>query len=308
MKISVIIPVYNVKAYLNRCLRSVLGQSYRDLEVILVDDGSTDTSPEICQGWAKADSRVRFFQKENGGPSKARNFGLQKATGEYVHFMDSDDWIEPDTYQHCMELIDAYKRPDLTRFGFVVTKSERRLTQNEERIRVLNKRGMFEYFFRIHGEASNYSICDKLIRREILKGFAFRETMFEDVEACYEFYSRASSMVETTLVFYNYFKNPSSITNSKVKAKDLDLIAVWNRLVNRTEVEHPEFVSYALWNRKRAAFTILSKMFLKGADEKSVELARMKPILKAEVRKNFFSLFFGKMPISRQVLLILVAL
>lgn len=308
MKVSVIIPVYNAELYLDRCIVSVIGQSHRDWEMILVDDGSTDQSPEIARRWVESDCRIRYVRKDNGGPSSARNMGLTMATGDYIHFLDSDDRIDPQTYACCAELISRYEAPDMLAFNAVATDSERRITPQCETIRVLNKSEMFSYFFRIHGEPSNYSIWDKLIRRPVLNGFSFPETMFEDVEASYEFYSRAASMVKTSAVFYYYFKNTSSITNSAVKAKDLDLLKVWNRLVQRTKTEHLEFYSEAVFNRKRADFTVLAKMLLKGYDKACPELCAMRPILKKAVRKNFWTLLFGKMPISRKVLLILVAL
>ncbi len=97
--ISIIIPVYNVKNYLDRCVESVLRQSYAELEVILVDDGSTDGSSQLCDRWAEKDSRIRVIHKENGGVSDARNAGLDAATGEYLGFVDSDDYLAPDMYQ-----------------------------------------------------------------------------------------------------------------------------------------------------------------------------------------------------------------
>ena len=97
--ISIIIPVYNVNNYLDRCVQSVLTQSYPDLEVILVDDGSTDGSSLLCDRWADTDSRVRVIHKENGGVSDARNAGLDAATGRYLGFVDSDDYIAPDMYE-----------------------------------------------------------------------------------------------------------------------------------------------------------------------------------------------------------------
>ena len=93
-KISVIIPVYNVEKYLKRCLDSVINQTYKNLEIILVDDGSTDNSGKICDEYAKNDKRIIVIHKENGGVSVARNIGLDICTGDYVNFIDSDDWID----------------------------------------------------------------------------------------------------------------------------------------------------------------------------------------------------------------------
>ena len=93
--VSIIVPVYNVKDYLNECVESIVNQSYTALEIILVDDGSTDGSAEICDNWLKRDSRIRVIHKENGGLSDARNAGMSIATGEYVGFVDGDDKIPP---------------------------------------------------------------------------------------------------------------------------------------------------------------------------------------------------------------------
>ena len=93
--ISVIIPIYNVEAYLDECIASVIAQTYSNLEIILVDDGSPDNCPQMCDEWAAKDSRIRVIHKENGGLSDARNAGIDIATGEYIAFVDSDDWIEP---------------------------------------------------------------------------------------------------------------------------------------------------------------------------------------------------------------------
>ena len=97
--ISIIVPVYNVEAYLDRCMESILKQTYKRLEIILVDDGSTDSSREKCDAYAKQDSRIKVIHKKNSGLSDARNAGLALATGDYIGYVDSDDWIEPDMYQ-----------------------------------------------------------------------------------------------------------------------------------------------------------------------------------------------------------------
>ena len=96
--LSIISPVYNVESYLDRCVKSILTQSYHDIELILIDDGSTDGSSALCDKWAAEDSRVKVIHKENGGVSSARNVGLELATGEYLTLIDPDDFLAPDTY------------------------------------------------------------------------------------------------------------------------------------------------------------------------------------------------------------------
>ena len=98
IKISVIIPIYNMEKLLNRSLDSVKNQSYQNLEVIMVDDGSTDTSAEICRDYAAKDPRFHYFYEENSGPSAARNLGLEKCTGDYIAFLDPDDYLHPDIH------------------------------------------------------------------------------------------------------------------------------------------------------------------------------------------------------------------
>ena len=95
-KITVIVPVYNVENYLNKCLDSLINQTYKNLEIIVINDGSTDNSGTICQEYAQKDNRIVYIEKENGGLSDARNAGLDRMTGSYVTFVDSDDWIEQD--------------------------------------------------------------------------------------------------------------------------------------------------------------------------------------------------------------------
>ena len=105
-KISVIVPVYKVEKFLDRCVESIVGQTYENLEIILVDDGSPDNCPSMCDKWAEKDSRIKVIHKENGGVSSARNAALDAATGDFIGFVDSDDWIEPDMYESLMMRID----------------------------------------------------------------------------------------------------------------------------------------------------------------------------------------------------------
>lgn len=104
--ISVIMPVYNMEQYLERCLKSVVKQTYSNLEILLINDGSSDKSGDICEQWAKQDRRIRVFHKENGGLSDARNWGLEYAKGEYLCFVDSDDYMEPDMLEKLLNALE----------------------------------------------------------------------------------------------------------------------------------------------------------------------------------------------------------
>lgn len=308
MKISVIIPVFNSEKYLHRCLCSITKQNFNDLEIILVNDGSTDESEDICKTWEQKDKRIKYIKKQNGGPSSARNEGLKYATGEYVHFMDSDDWIDVNTYSRCYDLICQFNQPDIIKFNFVLTNGQTKREKIERRVKKISRKEIFEYFFRIHGERSNYSVWDKLINKNILNNFKFVDTMFEDVEGSYDLYYRSNSIVETNEEMYFYFKNDKSITNSVVCEKDLDYLNVWKRIVDRTKIEIPDFYDYALFCEKRARFTLLAKMLIKGYSRDNKKVCDIKPVLKSCIRKNFWELFFSKMPFNRKILLLLLVI
>ena len=108
-KISVIVPVYKVEPYLRKCLDSIINQTYRNLQIILVDDGSPDNCGAICDEYASKDSRIEVIHQENGGVSAARNAGLKLAAGDYIGWVDSDDWIEPDMYAYMLENMQKYE-------------------------------------------------------------------------------------------------------------------------------------------------------------------------------------------------------
>ena len=116
--ISIIIPVYNVGQYLDKCIKSVINQTYKDIEIICVDDGSTDASSEICDKYGKIDSRIKVIHKTNGGLVSARQAGLKVSRGKYVGFVDGDDWIDKEMYECMFQIIEKYK-VDMVETGVV---------------------------------------------------------------------------------------------------------------------------------------------------------------------------------------------
>ncbi len=178
--ISVIVPVYNKEEYLGRCIDSVLGQTYADLELILVDDGSKDKSADICREYVNKDKRVRFFQKENGGASSARNFGIKEAKGEYIGFVDGDDWIEEDMYETLLSELDKFKDakngPCAAQLMSEDHAPDLRLIKEADRSdgRVeLKKRD--DYFRELIMHTGDSSFCTKLFRADFIKKYSFPE-------------------------------------------------------------------------------------------------------------------------------------
>lgn len=213
--LSVIVPVYNVEDYVGRCVDSILNQTYRNLEVILVDDGATDSSGAICDAFQEKDSRVRVIHKENGGLSSARNTGLEAATGEYITFVDSDDWIEADGYAHLMELMFRYGVKLVCGGNYNVdgATGERTLALCPEKEEVISAEEFVGRMFLWQGFDS--SACDKIYHRSLLETFRYPEgKVCEDVPVTYKIVLTTDRAALSDRPFYNYFHREGSITIS----------------------------------------------------------------------------------------------
>ena len=169
--ISVIVPVYNVELYLKRCVDSILEQTYKNLEIILVDDGSTDNSGVICNTYAQVDNRIKVIHKKNGGLSDARNKGLDIANGKYVSFIDSDDWIEKSMYLDCISSLERYKA------NIIICRRYRAYDDKRKNIEEY-KRYPLNCLMSTEDALSNFmtfsgfdmSFCDKIFERRLLFG------------------------------------------------------------------------------------------------------------------------------------------
>ena len=166
-KISVIVPVYRVEKYLDRCVESIVNQTFGDFELILVDDGSPDNCPAMCDAWAQKDDRIRVIHKKNGGLSSARNAGMAKMTGKYVCFIDSDDWVETNTFEVLLELLKKYPQVQIAACNAQIERgTQGNVQQDEEEIWLYDQNKMLDFFFRIHGEASNTAVWNKMIKQK----------------------------------------------------------------------------------------------------------------------------------------------
>ena len=165
--LSIIVPVYNAEKFLYRCIESILAQTYTDFELLLVNDGSIDCSLEICEQYIKQDKRVKIFTQKNCGVSVARNTGIENATGEFVTFVDADDWIEPQMYEKMMKRFSEEMSVDIVIGGFVRQKSDRIipvLKKKEETI-YTTKNALQELLV---GKIFRGELCDKIYRKSLL--------------------------------------------------------------------------------------------------------------------------------------------
>lgn len=232
--ISIIIPVYNVEEYLDSCIISVVNQTYTSIEVILVDDGSPDKCPLICDEWAKKDSRIRVIHKPNGGLSSARNAGLGLATGEYVYFLDSDDYIIIDCIEKMVRIIE--KDPSIQMvLGSIMPEPKEESALRYYDLNYRNLPSAYEDNFTIRKKFFdvNTSIpvngVNKLIQRKFLldNGILFKEGIIhEDEHWAFFLYRKLDHIAFLKEFTYIHPVNPNSIMNSSSKRKSADSLAI----------------------------------------------------------------------------------
>ena len=213
--ISVVIPMYKVEAYLERCIRSVVDQTYTDLEIILVDDGSPDRCGEICDEWAKKDARVRVIHKENGGLSDARNAGMAIATGEYIGFVDSDDWIEPRMYELLYAAMQetGAQIAECTRENFSDTSFPTPYTGEQPKKQLFTAE---QAIAELLGDgALRQTVWNKLYRAELVKNKLFPVGKInEDEFWTYRVFGDAKTIVRMDAALYHYYQREDSIIHT----------------------------------------------------------------------------------------------
>ena len=257
--LSVIIPVYNVEEYLVRCVDSILAQTYENLEVILVDDGSPDGSGAICDCFAAKDSRVKVIHKPNGGLSSARNAGMDAASGEYITFVDSDDWIEPDSYEHLLGLMQKYQVQLVCGGNMDVDggTGEKTLGVCPKKEEVVTAEEFVGRMFLWQGVDS--SVCDKIFHRSLLEGFRFPEgQVSEDVAITYKIVLGADRAAFSEKPFYNYYHRTGSISRAtEITEKSFHFSGHTERILQYIQEHHPAVEPQALYLRVRSLSHIL---------------------------------------------------
>ena len=213
--ISIIVPVYNVEKYLKRCIDSIILQKYKNIEILLIDDGSTDDSGKICDEYATKDSRIRVFHKKNGGLSSARNYGIRESCGKYISFVDSDDYID-ENMLFDMYSIATNKKSKIVScsFKFVYDNGKEITKQNpisekkynfSDSIKEMNKFDLFDM-----------SVCTKLFYKELFADIKFPEgKLSEDYFVMYKLLEKGNGLYFVSKPYYNYFQRTNSITKSK---------------------------------------------------------------------------------------------
>ncbi|ETI67556.1 glycosyltransferase family 2 protein [Neobacillus vireti] len=241
--ISIIVPVYNLEAYLEKCIKSIIIQTIKNIEVILINDGSTDESGVICDSYASMDCRIKVIHKKNGGLSSARNAGMKIASGEYIGFVDGDDYVDRNMFG------ELYWLCENTNSDISICKFGRELNENlsnemtekpfcEEMDKIEAMRQLFK------GELYRFSVCNKLFKKSCFENIVFPEgRIHEDLSTTYKLFSNANKVVYTNYIGYIYVKRDNSILASRFNEKRLDAFTGWEEILAFMKQKYPQLSS-----------------------------------------------------------------
>ena len=279
--ISILSPCYNVEAFLPQCIDSIIKQTYTNLQIVLIDDGSKDATWRVMQDYAARDPRIEIYHQGNQGVASTRNHLLDKIKGEYVLFVDSDDWIEPDTIEFLITKALAHSA-DIVMCAMVKNDDTpssdytEKLYSKDEFIKD------FLYHIKIRGQ-----LCNKLVKASLLVGLRFDTSVSygEDALLCWQFLKHADKIIYSDKQLYHYRMVDSSLSHQSFGEKKLSGHRVWTLLCEETERLYPEYIKIA-----RARFCIETMLLLRDAGHcgyKEMEIVRM---LQATVKKNWHCL------------------
>lgn len=250
--VSVVVPIYNTSKYLRRCLDSIVGQTYKDIEVMLVDDGSTDESPNICDEYAQKDSRVRVFHVSNGGVSRARNYALDKITGSWVLFCDSDDWLNQNTIEVCSQY---FKTCDFIRFSSYHVFVNRTIKKIVAPIRDREN-----YLRQLLSRNTGLGVCGGIYKSELFQENHLRFNpklyMGEDwqVLTCLCLKMKNPLAIPDMLYYYNRTSETSCVNSMNYKK--------WINCYEAFEVIKSELSAYILGHLKNEVATTKLKIYI----------------------------------------------
>ena len=288
--ISIIVPVYKVEKYLEKCVNSILKQTYTNLEIILVDDGSPDKCGQLCDELAKTDDRIKVFHKENGGLSDARNYGVERANGEYIGFVDSDDYIHECMYE---ELYKAIKKSGTSIAECGVTRVYKNTLRphyvGEDYFLVLDREGYLKEYLenkRLYGSAW----C-KLIHRDLAKKIKFPTgKIYEDAFYTLELLKTVDKYTLISGNYYYYYIRENSITTRSFSSKDMDYIEIMNEIEDYTLANFPIFKEQLLVRLTFAYISIFNQLLEVDNYKRKSEYK----ILKNKLKDNYFKVLSNK--------------
>lgn len=283
--VSIIVPVYNVEKYIYECVDSLVGQTYRNIEIILVDDGSPDSCPQICDEYSRADERIKVIHKANGGLSDARNAGIDIACGEYLMFVDSDDYIVSDTVEQLTYMLES-SGADIASCGFTGDSEELSLGVSMG-YRVVTPAEALKYIL-IEKKLST-SASTKIFAKSLFDGIRFPVGMiYEDYATIYKTIHAASTVAYTGVNKYYYRPNPAGITGRGFYKKQLQYFEISEEVMRFVCNEYPSYKRYVKFRAERMAISFYKSMSSSHFDDSETAsfLARF-------IRRNIFGYMFS---------------
>lgn len=287
MKISILIPAYNVEKYLPTCLDSVLGQTYQDLQVVIIDDGSKDCTLEVCKNYSKKDDRIEYYTQENQGVAVTRNNLLDKVKGDYLLFVDADDWIEPNMIEFLLYKMHE-SQADIVTCGNVINDDS---ISNEYSERILTQNNAIERF--LYHQEFRGSLWNKLIKTKLLTNCRFddRISYGEDALFTWSIIQNAIRITYTDRQLYHYRMNNDSISHSTFTSKKFSAHLVWEQICAETEISWPQYLQIA-----RARHCIEDVLLLRDAIKSNYSEAADIKLLQNTISKYRTNLY--KIPIT----------
>lgn len=250
--ISIIVPVYNVEKYLPKCIESIIGQTFKDIEIILIDDGSIDSSGYICDEYSKKDSRIKVIHKENGGLSDARNAGLNVCSGKYIGFVDSDDYIENDMYEMLYNFLKIHDLDvAMCETYYIEINCKRKCKYFAPKV-LERKNEIIEEIFANKCGGSAIGVCNKLYKRKILEDIRFDKNKFyEDVFFSLKWIEKTRRFGRSSEGKYFYLQRENSINHQrKFYIGILHIIDAYSENLKTIKIKYPKCIEageYRLW-------------------------------------------------------------
>ena len=291
MKVSIIVPVYNVESYLKKCLESIINQTYKNIEIILIDDGSTDNSSIICDNYQEIDKRIKVIHQENMGLSSARNKGLEIATGELISFIDSDDYVELDFIEYLYNLITNY-HTDIA----VCAISKNSIKNKTEDIKIFNNKDSLLNLTNF-SSSIKMNVMNKLYRKDIIKNIKFKENViYEDILFNTNVFINIKNIVVSNIQKYHYLIRDNSLSNQKFSKHEYDRVNNSKYLYEKFLKKYPELkYHFKFYYYANSLGCINKQIMINKIDIKFCQK------VKKEIRNDLINLLFTGYSFRRKI-------
>ena len=302
-EISVIVPVYNVELYIEKCIKSIVNQTFSDIEILLVDDGTKDKSGEICEYYSEKDVRIKVIHKENGGLSDARNVGMQFATGKYIIFIDSDDYIKEDMLEYMYNNIKK-SGADFSTCGVYDVYGDHVVKQKYFKEELVSGEQAFSYI--LQGTNIKGAIWNKLFKREVIENLEFPVgKTYEDVFFTCDLMERVNHVYVGTQPKYYYIHRENSITTRRYSKSDNNIIEGYTKTYNLIIKKYPRLQKEAEFRLYWSYLYVFDKIIACSNYKKIAQYKELKILLRKSKNIILSNPYFQK---NRKIGVIILSL